>query len=246
MIQRLSRYPRNRQPELMDQPDLPDGIHRNALIGLARLNRMTGIAGSMYRQLVRCALHSGRNTLRVLDVASGSADLPIAWAKRAKLSGLRLEMSTLEISGFAIEQQLRHANRANVSLNPIQQDCLNGNLPGGFDVITNSLFLHHLDEADTTRLLQKLVAAAGQRVVVCDLERSRLNLGLVIAGAQLVSRSHVVHHDAIRSVQGAYTLQEFRYLATRAIDAPVAARRILPCRFMATLPASKACQPGLN
>src|SRR4051794_23777774 len=47
----LSR--RDRQPEIMDQPDLSPERHHQALAGLARINFLSGAAGSLFRPLYR-------------------------------------------------------------------------------------------------------------------------------------------------------------------------------------------------
>ncbi|TWU31382.1 methyltransferase domain-containing protein [Novipirellula artificiosorum] len=234
-----STFPRNRQPELMDQDDLPQASHQHALNGLARLNGLSGIAGVIYRRIRQLAIENKQTTLRVLDIASGSADLPIAWALRAKKDGLRLDLSTLEISSVAIEEQLKRAKRAGVTISPIQQDCLSEALPTDFEVITNSLFLHHLDDPNAIQLVRAMHAAAKERVMICDLERTRLNLALVSVGARLVTRSKVVHTDSALSVQGAYTINEFHAIVEQAVGFRIKVARVFPCRFLAMLPAAQ-------
>ena len=219
----------------MDQQDLPHAVHLQALTGLARLNHFTGIARDLYSPIRKVAADNPSNPIRILDVASGSADLPIAWARRAKKEGLQLEITTLDISGFAIEEQQRRAAAAGARIQAIQQDCTTGPLPTGFDVVTNSLFMHHLDDTEVVALMRGMQQAARRRVVICDLERSRLNLGLVTIGSQLVSRSKVVHHDARLSVRGAFNANEFRRLAERATGQFVSVKRLLPCRMLISL-----------
>jgi len=228
-------FQRDRQPELMDDPSLPVEEHLRALAGLARVNKLSGVAGAMYRHLRAYAWARPNQTIRVLDVASGGGDIPIAWGRRARRDGIRLQLSLLDISSVAIEQQQRLARRNGVDILALQQDCLSTPLPVGFDVVTCSLFMHHLDEHQTFRLLQSMQIATEHALIVCDLERSRLNLTLVQIAAHLVTRSRVVHHDGGLSVRGAYTLQEFKQLAENALSRPVRIKRSIPCRFIATV-----------
>lgn len=219
----------------MDQPDLPLEHHQEALVGLARLNRWTGVATSMYRELRKAARVDPSRPLKVLDIASGAGDLPVSWARKARRDGLKLEITTIDISDVAVEAQKKLAAESGVSLHALQRDCLQQSLPDGHDVVTNSLFLHHLNQADVVRLISKMNQSALQRVVVCDLDRSRINLGLVSIGARLVTRSFVVHHDASLSVRGAFTRREMQLLCEKAVSLPVAVRRIVPCRMMFVL-----------
>jgi hypothetical protein len=72
-------------------------------------------------------------------------------------------------------------------------------------------------------------------ILICDLDRSRLNLAMVALASRLVTGSEVVHHDAVASVRNAYTRQEFSALAERALAHPVEVRRLFPCRFLAAV-----------
>lgn len=224
---------RHLQPEWMDEPDIAPELHLAALRGLTRLNALTGVAGPMYRQLRGIAnLNGGR--LRLLDVASGSGDLPIAWAKRARRDGIELSITTVDISEFAVRIQTERAEEAGVQINAIQRDCLADGLPDGFDVCTNSLFFHHLEDADGKRLAQFMFASA-RHFLACDLERTRINWALVWIGAHLATRSPVVHVDARRSIEGAYSKPEFQALLESALGREVPVRRVLPCRMIASI-----------
>lgn len=215
----------------MDDPQLPAEQHRQALAGLSRLNRFSGVAGSMYRR-VRKYVPSGSDEIRVLDIASGSGDVPITWARWARQEGLQMQLTLLDVSEVAIEEQCRIAHSSGVEIKNAVHDCLSRPLPGGFDVITCSLFMHHLDNRQAVKLLQSMEMASQQAMVICDLDRSRVNLGLVAFASRLLSRSPVVHHDAICSVRGAYTRSEFQALAESALLRPVLVESAFPCRFI--------------
>jgi 2-polyprenyl-3-methyl-5-hydroxy-6-metoxy-1,4-benzoquinol methylase len=234
---------RDRQPESMDDPKLPKEEHLRALVGLARLNQVSGVARAMYRQLRRHARARTNQTIRVLDVASGGGDIPIAWARWARREGIKLQLTLLDKSSVAIEQQQRRADRYGVDILALQHDCLSTPLPAGFDLVTCSLFMHHLDEHQTFRLLQSMQQATEHALVVCDLDRSRLNLTLVQIAARLLTRSAVVHRDAVLSVRAAYTVEEFKRLAENALARPVRVKRSFPCRFIATFDEETVPQP---
>ncbi len=236
---------RNLQPEWMDQPGLSDDEHIAALAGLARLNRYTGIAAAMYRHLRRDAIARSGRPLRVLDVASGGGDVPIEWARRAAKEGIAMQITAVDISSLAIAEQQRRAAEAGVSIRSIELDCIAGHLPLGYDLITCSLFMHHLTDLQVVRLLQSMQATAEDGILICDLDRSRLNLGLVSIGAHALSRSPIVHHDAKSSVRASFTADEFKRIAEGALNRPVRVRRVLPCRYMATLDARTCCESAV-
>lgn len=236
------------QPEAMDAPDLDPALHEAALRGLARLNRFSGISRLMYRRLRSMARQVPR-PLRVLDVATGSGDLPIDWLRRAGREEVALQVTGVDISPHAIRSAAAGAAAAGLDARWLVANALRDPLPGGFDVVTCSLFMHHLQNEDVVRLLQVMKSAtesgapadgesasAGpciRKLLVCDLARSRMNLIWVSLAARLLSRSPVVHGDAALSVRAAMTRREFARLAATALGQPVPVATIFPCRFIA-------------
>ena len=117
-------FPRSRTPERMDDPGLPEVDHLDALKGLARLNRISGVSRVLFRRLKRYAARLDDRPLRVLDVASGGGDVPVAWAGWAKASGLRFRVTTVDISEVAIETTMRLARDRGVEVGGIRRDCV--------------------------------------------------------------------------------------------------------------------------
>ena len=223
---------RDLQPEKMDDPSLPKHDHVLALKGLARLNRVSGVEGSMFRAVRKFVDGRPGRRLRVLDVASGSGDVPLGWVKRAQHEGWSIDLTCVDNRQTACEEQQRRAGEQGLKIQSLQQDCIAQPLPSGFDVVTCSLFFHHLTNPQVFRLLQAMQLASVGGLVLCDLERSRLNLELVRVASHCLSRSSVVHYDATTSVRAAFTLDEFQTLASSALARPFRVHRVFPCRFL--------------
>jgi 2-polyprenyl-3-methyl-5-hydroxy-6-metoxy-1,4-benzoquinol methylase len=218
----------------MDDPQLPEDIHLDALKGLARLNRVTGVAPAMYRRLRRLTLAAGR-PLKVLDIATGSGDMPIYWAKRARRECIDLHCTGLDISPIAVKVAEEAAAAERLDVQFLQRDVLADRLPSGYDVLTCGLFIHHLHEPQIVRLLQSMQSAANLALLICDLERSYLNLACVWFASHVLSRSEIVHRDGVRSVRAALTRNEFQQIASRALCRPIRVNGLPPCRFIATI-----------
>lgn len=154
-------------------------------------------------------------------------------ARYARSSGLDLEIEGCDLSPTAVE----HAQAAAVEqgVNPIRffvHNVFEGALPGGFDFVTCSLFLHHLSDEQAVELLQRLNQAADHGVLIDDLARSRAAYLLAWCACRILSRSAVVHYDGPVSVQGAFTPNEALSLARKAgIDRP-SCRRHWPLRYL--------------
>jgi SAM-dependent methyltransferase len=223
---------RTQRPEVMDQPELDANAHQEALRGLARINALTRTIGCFapaVRRLARC--FPGR-PLRVLDVACGGGDTVRELVRLGRREGLALEVHGCDLSPEAVALASRTARAEGLAAQFFEADALGAPLPGGYQLITCSLFLHHLGTAEAESLLRRMAAATEAQLLVHDLVRSRLDLLLTWAGTRLLSRSPVVHVDGPLSVGGAFRIEEVRALAAAAGLDGAELRRFWPERFL--------------
>jgi 2-polyprenyl-3-methyl-5-hydroxy-6-metoxy-1,4-benzoquinol methylase len=223
---------RRREPEWMDDPSLPAADHDAALRGLARLNVAARSHMILWRPLERLARSASREgrPLRVLDVATGSGDLPLAMARRARRLGLEIQWSVCDASAHALDTARQRAMRAGFDLTVHRLDATVDELPAT-DVSTCSLFVHHLDPPQVTGLLARMRRASAMALGVNDLDRSRLGYVLAWISGRLLSRSPVVHHDAPVSVQGGFRMEEIARLAWSAGLVDARLDRTWPARW---------------
>jgi 2-polyprenyl-3-methyl-5-hydroxy-6-metoxy-1,4-benzoquinol methylase len=215
----------------MDDPGLGAAEHARALVALRRINTLSNSAGILWPAVAALARRTPGRLLRLLDVATGGGDVPVSLLRRAARAGLRLEATGIDVSPTALDAARRRADEAGVPLALTRHDALANELPGGFDVVTSSLFLHHLTDDDAVSLLRRM-AAAGGAVLVNDLHRCRAGHALAWAVSRLLTRSKVVHYDAPQSVAAAFTAAEALELAGRAGLAGAAVRRRWPYRWL--------------
>lgn len=223
---------RGREPEIMDDPGLDQKQHVKALQGLSRLNGLSRTVATVWRPIRRLARRKNRDRLRVLDIASGAGDIPIGLWRRARRAGLHLDIEAVDLSPRAVAYAQAKAAERGAPIEFHILDALDQDLPTGFDVLTTSLFLHHLDEEQAVRLLRKMAQAARHLVLVNDLRRSPGGLVLAYLATHLFSTSHVVRTDALRSVRAAFTIAEARDLAERAGLTGAIVLRRWPFRFL--------------
>jgi 2-polyprenyl-3-methyl-5-hydroxy-6-metoxy-1,4-benzoquinol methylase len=212
----VSLSQRNKQPELMDQPDLAAAAHNHALHALARINWLSGSARILWPALRRLAEEKRGQPLRVLDIATGGGDVPICLHQRAQRTGLVVQFSGVDVSPTAIDHARQRAEQAGAAVTFFTHDALRGSLPDDYDVIMSSLFLHHLERDQAIDLLRRMGQATRSMVLINDLIRSRSGYCLAWLGARVLTRSHVVHVDGPRSVAGAFTISEACQLADAA------------------------------
>ncbi len=229
----LEAAERRREPEIMDQPGLDLREHERALAGLRRINRLSGSAAILWPPILDLARASS-NELRILDIATGGGDVPIDLWKRAQRSGLAVRIDACDVSLQALDHARERARREHATVRLFQLDALCDDLPADYDVLTCSLFLHHLEEDEAVGLLRRMTAAARRMVLINDLVRSPAGLAAAYVVSRLITRSRVVHVDAPLSVKAAFTIAEVRDLARRAGLEPVKIERRWPFRFLLT------------
>lgn len=203
------------RPEIMDQPDLDRERHWHALRGLARINRWSGSASILWPAVRELAREIDRPP-RILDVATGGGDVPLRLWQRGRRHGLALEVHGCDRSGAAVVFAQERAAQARAPLRFFPLDVLHDPLPGDFDVVTCSLFLHHLAEEEGIALLRKMKEAARHLVLINDLRRSVPAWLFAWTGTRLLTRSSVVHVDGPRSVAAAFRRAELLALAEKA------------------------------
>jgi SAM-dependent methyltransferase len=230
---------RRREPELMDQPDLEEGLHLGALRGLERINRWSGSAGLLWRPVRALARQAGGSPLRLLDIATGAGDVPLGLWRKGRRAGVPLAVEGCDRSPRAVAHARRRAAEAGADVRFFEWDATAGPLPEGYDVVTASLFLHHLDEVQAVQLLERMAVAARRLVLVNDLRRGLGGLVLAHVAGRLLSASPVVHRDGPRSVVAAFTTAEALALARRAGLADARVARRWPCRFLLSWRRSK-------
>lgn len=218
-------------PEIMDDPALDRAEHARALAGLARLNRLSRAAVPLARQVIRLA-SSLERPVRLLDIATGSGDVPLALASRAQAAGVKLELHACDISDVALHHAEDRAERAGVGIQTHRLDCTREPLPGGFDVVTCSLFLHHLTPEDAVRVLERAAGATERTLLISDLRRDPVGMALAWAASRSVTASRVVRVDALRSVRAAFSIAELGELANQARIEGATIRPVWPRRML--------------
>ncbi len=192
----------------MDAPGGDPEELRGALRFLARLNRWTGS-----RRLLAGAVRGPR----VLDVATGGADVPaylVASGRVRFAVGLDRNPVILRLARASAPAVV--FVRAEAARLPFADRC--------FDSVVCHLFFHHLDEPAAAAALGEM-ARVGRRVVVVDLARGFRLRVLVRLLTRLFTRNRLSRHDGPASADRAYTPEEALAVARRAgLDARVERR----------------------
>lgn len=188
-------------PELLDDDSGSPTEVAASLIDLRHINNWFGGTRTTAALLRRVAVRCGYSRLSLLEVGAGAGDLPLGAARLFARNGRELKV-------ILLDRMWTHLPRNGTTA--IAGDALN--LPfrdGAFDVVSCSLFAHHLEPDDLRSFAAEGMRVCRRAFLINDLIRSPLHLSLVYAGLPLF-RSRITWHDAPASVRRAYTPEELR------------------------------------
>jgi 2-polyprenyl-3-methyl-5-hydroxy-6-metoxy-1,4-benzoquinol methylase len=201
------------EPELMDRPQSVTAELVSDLRNLRQLNRYFG-SHALTAHFLQRWIQPGAQ-LRVLDLATGSGDIPRLVIDHARKVGATVMVK-------AIDQQdstLEIARGLRVDYPEIdfkQGDVLFFGEDGQYDIVLCSLVLHHFEETAAVRLLERCRLLSRRFVLVSDLRRSFFATVGVYLLTALIYRASMTRTDARLSAERAFSFREFGSLAERA------------------------------
>jgi SAM-dependent methyltransferase len=188
-----------------------------SLADIDRLNSWFGGYALSLRAIRRLAAEVPRDrALCVIDVGGGTAAFAVRVAEWARRSGRAVRVVVVDRDpaalGFARAAVARYPEimlvRGDAAALPCRERAA--------DIVTSALTLHHLEPAQAAVGLREMAAAARIAVVVNDLLRRRLSLGLVWLATRLLGCHPISRHDGPLSVRRAYSRNELQALAEKA------------------------------
>ena len=199
--------------EMMDRPQPPSAELERDLERIRQLNRWFGSYRLVLGFIQRWIKPGAR--VRIVDLATGSGDIPRLIVDYSRSIG-----ATVEID--AVDQQLatitiaRDLSGNHPEITFFEADILKWQAHEPYDIVLNSLALHHFSEEDATRLLGHCRELSRRFVLVSDLRRGFfLKAGVYLLTA-LIFREEMTRFDARLSAERAFSYTELHDMAKQA------------------------------
>ncbi len=207
-LQALFSLPRTDEPEQIDDPGQPFAALESSMRDVALTNRLFGGTQTILGHVARLLKEAPPGTpIRILDIATGSADIPnalMAWGQHRELN-----LTIIGVDNQAAMLHMAQASAPNVFL--VQADALTLPFPPkSFDLALCALAFHHLGFEASVRLLAAMDTLTTRGFVVSDLKRDKPTLWGVEAAMAAVKAHPFTRHDAPASVRRAFTVPEYR------------------------------------
>jgi 2-polyprenyl-3-methyl-5-hydroxy-6-metoxy-1,4-benzoquinol methylase len=199
--------------EMMDRPQPVSPELERDLERLRQLNRWFG-SHRLVSTFVRLWVVPGAQ-LRVVDLATGSGDIPRLVVDHAREIGAQIEIDAVDSQPATLEIARRlSAGYPEISYqatNILEWDCAQG-----YDIAFCSLVLHHFSDEDAVNVLRRCRKLSRRFVLVSDLRRGFLLRAGVYTLTALIFREPMTRFDARLSAERAFSFAEMGDLAVRA------------------------------
>lgn len=201
--------------ELLDEREVDAEALRRNLRDLRRINGLLGWRAMAVQAVAREVRARRLEALSLLDVASGSGDIPLAVARWAARAHIAARIVATDVSPDIVAEARRYLAGA-PGMTVERQDARALTYPDqSFDIALYTLALHHFAPEDAVAALREL-GRVGRRLLIFDLVRSPLAYAGAVALTRLPGMDAMTRHDGPASVLRAYTAPELRELARRA------------------------------
>lgn len=197
----------------MDRPQPVSAELESDLGNLRQLNRFFG-SYALVRRFLRRWISSGQN-VRVLDLATGSGDIPRLIANYVRRVGASAQIDAIDQQAATVEIA-QDLSRDYPEIAFHQTDAFEWGEPDSYDIVLCSLALHHFTKEEAVRLLRHCREISRRYVLVSDLRRGLFaTIGVFLLTA-ILFRDPMTQNDGRVSAARAFSFREFRALAQRA------------------------------
>lgn len=200
-------------PELMDRPQPVTPELVSDLRNIRQLNRHFGSYALIEHFLQRWITPAAQ--LRVLDLATGSGDVPRLIVDHGRRVGAKVEVAAVDQQASTLEIARRlSADYPEITYH--EGNILEWCNDDSFDIVLCTLALHHFSEEDAVCLLRHCRKLSRGSVLVSDLRRGFLaTIGVYLLTA-IIFRAPMTKADGRASARRAFSFGELRSLAERA------------------------------
>jgi len=203
--------------ELIDRADCEPELAAASYRFMERVNRHFGGIRIVRRFLTaETARRRAGMPFRMLDIGSGSCDIPLRMSRWARANGIRLHITCLEAAENAFEiarRRLEQAAEQGVHL--LRQDAFDHLPDEPYDCAVASMCFHHFSDERILDLVHRLRPFVRGSLLINDLRRSFLaacGAGLLLG---MCGAPAGVRHDALLSVRRGFNVIELGRLLRR-------------------------------
>jgi SAM-dependent methyltransferase len=226
---------RSTEKEMMDLPGNTKELLVEDLRNLRIINRYLGGYRGVMKGLKQLVRNDRMSRFSLLDVGTGSADIPrviVRWARNRRIEARIVALEPDPVTAAEAAHQTRQWPEITV----IRGDGMAPPLQASsFDFVLASQMLHHFPEDRIIALLKIWSRLARKAILISDLVRDPLAYYGIRVITYLFTRNQMTRFDGPLSVRRALTLNEWQELFRAAAIGPFRVVPIFPYRQMTVI-----------
>lgn len=209
------------EAELLDAADCDPQLACSSYRFMRLVNRFVGGTEVVKNFLAKeISKHDRNRRVRVLDIGSGTCDIPLAITEWARRKSRRIEFTCIETNETALEMAAENIKRSRYdSIELKNEDILEFHPQRHFDYAIGSMFFHHLQDNQVLEIIERLRSYVLKGVLINDLRRNSISYAGCFVVVCLLPRG--VKHDALLSIRKGFKPEELSRLLSRIDDARV-------------------------
>ncbi|MFN0086670.1 MAG: methyltransferase domain-containing protein [Blastocatellia bacterium] len=222
---------RSEESELIDGGDYGLDEFIDTLADLRRVNRYLGGVRALTRHLFPMIEATGERRIRLLDVGTGSGDIPSRIVEWARARRIEIDCVVVDLNEMAAAEAAART-RDYPEIQVVRADAMR--LPfadGSFDFVIASMFLHHFETPQAASLLRSFARVARVAFIINDLRRHPIAYYTIKLLTRIFTRNRLVRNDAALSVLRGFADPDLAELAGSA-GAPLRVFRHFPYRYI--------------
>lgn len=210
---------RAREVELLDGPDADPRLTERSYRLMNFVNRTGGGTRVVRDFLARELAGSGTRRIRILDLGSGGAGIPLVLARWGNSHDYELEFTCLDHNPKAIELGRDAVKRAGIeTISMCQADVFEYTPERAFDYAIGSMFFHHFTAEWIGALIEHLRGFVRKALLINDLRRCASNY--VVCRLLTVGLEPQIRHDALLSIARGFRPAELRMILSQHDPTP--------------------------
>ena len=226
---------RAQKSEYLDRQDCDPALAVASYRFMEKANRYFGGIHLVRRFIAsETRTHTRSAPVRILDIGSGSCDIPIAISTWARKHDIPVHITCLEPSNYAVSIAREACDRSGErSLAVVQEDIFSHEPDQPYDYAIASMCFHHFDDKDIVTLLRRLRTYVQRAILINDLHRT-LPAWLGTCVVSVFSPTGV-KHDSRLSIRRGFKISELRELLQQVDGATVSVKPAWLYRVYAVL-----------
>lgn len=203
------------KPEFLDAADCDPQLASCSYRFMRLVNRFAGgtrvVKNFLAREMSGC---DRTQSIKVLDIGSGTCDIPLAITKWARKQCRRIEFTCIDTNETALKIASQNIEKSGFdSIELKHESILEFDCRQHFDYAIGSMFFHHLQDEQILALIEKLRSYVLRGILINDLRRNLMSFAGCSAMVCLLSKD--LKHDALLSIRKGFKPDElFRLLSS--------------------------------